>query len=221
MQSSCPRVCQAIRLLCRACVAVLDGGNLLQLLLFMHGQSKHATLAQRFLRYSLRRPSPAAAVAAAAVAGNNAQPGAAVSGSVRLLHWLAALAEAPLRHARQLLLLSVFSFRLLEWWHAPQHAPPPPARLVPPAPMPPPSKFFDGDAAGQGIRVSGSQLAHGLCGLCGKLPNEPAVAPSGFVYCGQCAHGAALQHAECPLSGVPMRVEDLRRIYETSRPPVA
>ena len=144
-----------LRLLCRASLAVLDGGNLVQLLLFLHGRSRHATLIQRLLGFTLgnQRPplampgasggaaAPAAPSSVGATRGASGAAGDSFSAAGGLQHILSralSLAEAPLQHARQLLLLSVFSFRLLEWWHAPQHAAPPPPRLIPPPPPPPP-----------------------------------------------------------------------------------
>ena len=60
--------------------------------------------------------------------------------------------------------------------------------------------------------------APGLCGVCRMVPREPTVAPSGYVFCASCALGAARREAKCPVSGQMMKVEDLRRLYETSRP---
>ena len=200
-----------MRLVCRLGCSLVDGANLWQLLLYMHGRSRHATLAQRLLGFALRRrqgglpPLPAAGPGAAPSMSTAAAPATAPL-LMRLLTRLGALLEAPLNHARQLLMLSVFSYRLLEWWHSPQHAPPPPPRLLPPPPPPPP-------------RLKGAPQTAGVCGVCRMVPREPTAAPSGYVYCASCALGAARRHQRCPVSGQPMQPEELRRLYETSRPP--
>ena len=195
--SALERARVAARLLYRLVSTVAEGSNLVQLLLFMYGRSKYATLTQRLLGYSLRR--------ALAIPGGAAQTSelpASAAPWQRVVHLL----EAPLRHARHLLLLSVFSYRLLEWWHAPQHAPPPPPRLIPPPPPPPPTK-------------NGLPSPWGVCGMCRMPPVEPTAAPSGYVYCSRCAHAAVRRDARCPVSGMPMQATDLRRLYETSLPP--
>ena len=73
------------------------------------------------------------------------------------------------------------------------------------------------DAGGRRAWLSGASCA-GLCGVCRMVPREPTVAPSGYVFCASCALGAARREAKCPVSGQMMKVEDLRRLYETSRP---
>lgn len=211
-----PRLRAVLRLACRLGCALVDGANLWQLLLYMHGQSRHATLAQRLLGFALRRrqgiasplpPPPPTATNTAVASTPSAPPASSTQPAVmRLLMRLGALLEAPFNHARQLLLLSVFSYRLLEWWHSPQHAPPPPPRLLPPPPPPPP-------------RLPTAPATAGVCGACRMVPREPTAAPSGYVYCASCALGAARRFQRCPVSGQPMKVEDLRRLYETSRPP--
>ena len=188
-----------LRSFCHAAIALLDGANLAQLLLFLHGQARHATLAQRLLDFTLRRARPTLPPPPVSAASPpSSQP---------VLSRLLTLAEAPLQHARQLLLLSVFSFRLLEWWHAPQHAAPPPPRLIPPPPPPPPPLS------------SVAPLVPGVCGACRMLPRDPTAAPSGYVFCASCAKMAATRDGRCPVTGMPMRADTLRRIYETSAPP--
>lgn len=71
--------------------------------------------------------------------------------------------EAPLRHARQLLTLSVVGYRFLEWWHSPLHAPETRSTPIPPPPHPPM------------LLPSGSVAPPrpGLCGLCLREPVNP------------------------------------------------
>ena len=214
-----PRVREAVSLLCRAVCALCDGGNLVALLLFVHGRSKHATLAQWLLNFTLRRRTAQDALnqmktsgASGSGARGNAGGRSVGSSSVEtailgLLRRIGTLLEAPLRHARQLLLLSVFSFRLLEWWHAPQNAPSPPPKLIPPPPQPPPPRT-DAPLA----------TTAGICSACRRAPREPTASPSGYVFCASCLRAAMARDRRCPVTGQPMRPEQLRRLYETSRP---
>jgi hypothetical protein len=117
-----------VRFVCRLLCASLDASALAQLLLFMHGRSPHATLSQRLLGFRLKRAQPAdhtraraatttastssASSAAAAVGyGASSPPSSSFDsfdGWLAALEQMRALAEMPLRHARQLLVLSVF-----------------------------------------------------------------------------------------------------------------
>jgi peroxin-12 len=116
--------------------------------------------------------------------------------------------ELPLQHARQLLLLSAFGYRLLAWLHAPQNTPPLAAPLVPPAPPPPPL------APGKTAPITGA------CAQCSLSPIEqPTVAPSGFVFCGRCITAAVRRDGRCPVTGMLAGLPELLRLYETSRPP--
>ena len=259
-----PKARAALRLLYRGLCTLVDGGSLLQLLLYVHSRSPYATLAQRFLGFTLRRrtaadeaasatatassslgdgsmalaaafnssggailadpsassaspsPSSSASSPTPTAVGNGAITPSGLAPSVpTLVRRLVALAEAPLNHARQLLLISVFSFRLLEWWHSPQHAPPPPPRLIPPPPPPPPPRqHMPGEEPPPALPPPG------VCGVCRMPPREPTAAPSGYVYCAACVREAFRRDGRCPVSGLPMRSEDeLVRLFETSRAP--
>ncbi|KAL1498606.1 hypothetical protein AB1Y20_013921 [Prymnesium parvum] len=176
----------------RAACAAADAAHLLQLVLHLYGRSAHASFAQRALGYRLRR--------ATAEDARLTRAGKGAEGVLPLL-------EAPLRHARQLLLLSVLGYRLLEWWHSPEESPLPRVTLFPPPPPPPPLR------CGVVVPVEPSR-----CGVCHRDPVDPAAAPSGLVYCYECIHEAIARDGACPLSGKPATLKEVRRIYETSRP---
>ena len=175
-----------------------------QLLLFLSRRSPHASLAERLLRYRLL---PAAAPAAAD-GGGGCGGGGAFRGSRREIG--ARLLELPLQHARQLLLLSAFGYRLLGWLHQPDDAPPLAAPLLPPPPPPPPL------APGKRPPLPGA------CGECAMSPMEqPTAAPSGYVFCAKCITRAVRRHGRCPLTHAPATLPSLVRLYETSRAPPA
>ena len=192
------------QLLCRAFCTALNAHSLIRLLLFMHGRCRHANLGQALLGYTLQRQTQGIS-SAVATSARTARPTQQAGPSSHRLHRLFALAEAPLRHARHLLLLSVFGYQLLEWWHAAEHVPPSPLRWIPPPP-PPPATSEDARCA-----------PNDTCGLCRMPMQEPTVALSGFVYCAVCADETLRRTGRCPLSGMRIRDNDLHRIYETSR----
>ena len=123
---------------------------------------------------------------------------------------LGSLLQLPLRHAQHLLLFSVFGFRLLEHWHAPQDASALPRYIVPPPPPLPPLP--------PGTTTWGPS---GVCPACRMAPQDPTASPSGFVFCAKCIYPAVAQTGQCPASRQPVHVAELRRLYETSRPGVS
>lgn len=106
-----------------------------------------------------------------------------------------------------LLPTAIFFIRFLEWWYSPGSparslavsplGPPVPApRLLPPHP--------------RGLRVD--ETGYGECGLChGPLANATAF-PSGYVFCYRCAYGYVEEHGRCPVTLLPARVWQLRKI---------
>merc|ERR1740139_368861 len=152
---------QVLWLLWRALWAATDGACLLQLLSFLYGHSPYPSLQHRFLGLLLQRQSPS-------------PPAATAGPQPTTTRWqqLASVLQLPLRHAQHLLLISVFGFRLLEHWHAPQHSsasqrsvPVPPPPLLPPLP------------------VGLSAWPHSsVCPMCRMTPQDPTASPSGFVF---------------------------------------
>jgi len=150
---------RVLSLLYRALCLALDTQHVAHLLLFLSGRSCYASLSQRLLRYRLLPAPPSAG-----------SPGLSPPAGASRHETAMWLLELPLQHARQLLLLSAFGYRLLAWLHAPQNAPPLAAPLVPPPPPPPPL------AAGK------TPPAPGACAECGISPIEqPTASPSGYV----------------------------------------
>ncbi|GAB4816887.1 hypothetical protein N2152v2_003933 [Parachlorella kessleri] len=120
--------------------------------------------------------------------------------------WLRA-GELATDHTRSVLILSVFAFKLLEWWYTSAEQrlggskalPPPPP---PPAPRPSP----------QGVPLPPDVS---LCPLCRRSRTNPAmVAVSGYVFCYTCVHPFVSQEGCCPVTRVPCGVEHIRRLYQ-------
>lgn len=193
-----------LRQLCRTICASVDTLQLAQLVLFMYDRSRHATLSQRLLAYTLRRPARHSFAAS--------EPTPKDPPISRLTHLpspshtaaierLARLVDGPLRYARHALLLSLLGYRFLEWWHAPDQARLPPPQLIPPPPPPPlviPAPVPAPVPAGAPAPFPVTTLVPaGLCGSCRMVPSEPMASPSGFVFCTPCALGyrVAIIHA--------------------------
>ncbi|EPQ32472.1 uncharacterized protein PFL1_00667 [Pseudozyma flocculosa PF-1] len=76
---------------------------------------------------------------------------------------------------------------------------------------PPPPYTPTATTTGEG----GRKLIHNSCPLCGTTPiANPALLPSGYVFCYTCAHDYVERHARCPVTLVPIHegVDGLRKV---------
>ena len=108
-----PKARAALRLLYRGLCTLVDGGSLLQLLLYVHSRSPYATLAQRFLGFTLRRRTAADEAASATATASsslgdgsmalaaafNSSGGAILADPLRLLRLTLTLLFRLLSHA--------------------------------------------------------------------------------------------------------------------------
>ncbi|OCH87891.1 hypothetical protein OBBRIDRAFT_780967 [Obba rivulosa] len=106
-----------------------------------------------------------------------------------------------------LLPTAIFFVKSLEWWYSPSSparmlssssASPavPPPRLLPPHP--------------QGITVDLDK--YGVCPLCHDTLSNATAMPSGYVFCYRCAYEYVDKYGRCPVSLLPVRVWQLRKI---------
>lgn len=51
-----------------------------------------------------------------------------------------------------------------------------------------------------------------LCGVCRRSRRNPAQSTGGFVFCYACLADWVREHKRCPVSGLPMRIEQVRRL---------
>ena len=106
-----------------------------------------------------------------------------------------------------LLPTAIFFIKFLEWWYSPSS----PARslsISPLGPAVPPPRMLPPHP--RGLRLDG--LGYGECGLCrGPLKNATAF-PTGYVFCYKCAYEYVQEHGRCPVTLVPARVWQLRKI---------
>jgi hypothetical protein len=165
-------------------------------------------------RWGPLNPRMAVAAAAATGAGAGAQLSAAAKAAA------AAARARVLRashlasdHARSALILAVFGFKALEWWYSSAEARLAATRALPP---PPPPKPPPPHPRGCGLAPSSSSPG-GLCPLCRHAKAAPAaLAVSGYVFCYACVFGHVSEHGCCPVTLMPARLDDVRRLYESA-----
>ncbi|KAA6419431.1 MAG: Peroxisome biogenesis 12 [Trebouxia sp. A1-2] len=112
-------------------------------------------------------------------------------------------------HTRNALILSVFAFKLLEWWYTSAEEKLGAQQALPPPPPPPPPK-----PSPDGLKLPGDPTT---CPICRKRRTNPAMASvSGYVYCYPCIFGSIDQHGCCPVTKLPATVDQIRRLYQSA-----
>ncbi|EKM59344.1 uncharacterized protein PHACADRAFT_86095 [Phanerochaete carnosa HHB-10118-sp] len=106
-----------------------------------------------------------------------------------------------------LLPTAIFFIRFLEWWYSPSS----PARALsvsPLGPAVPPPRLLPPHP--RGLRIEG--VKYGECGLCRQALANATAFPSGYVFCYKCAYEQVQAHGRCPVTLLPARVWQLRKI---------
>ncbi|KAL0056265.1 hypothetical protein WJX82_009363 [Trebouxia sp. C0006] len=112
-------------------------------------------------------------------------------------------------HTRNALILSVFAFKLLEWWYTSAEEKLGAQQALPPPPPPPPPK-----PSPDGLKLPEDATT---CPICRKRRTNPAMASvSGYVYCYPCIFGSIDQHSCCPVTKLPATVDQIRRLYQSA-----
>jgi len=119
-----------------------------------------------------------------------------------LLYLVKDALKLSLDASKWVLPMGIFLFQFLQWW---QHEP----RLESGSKsiLPPP----------EAPRLAGrltlpQDKSH--CAICRKSRTNPAAATSGVLYCYPCLKQEVEEHGCCPVTGMPMQVEQIRRIYD-------
>ncbi|KAJ1897287.1 ubiquitin-protein ligase peroxin 12 [Kickxella alabastrina] len=127
----------------------------------------------------------------------------ATASSGSLLRLLRIGAGGALDVLKTALPLAIFFYRFLEWWHrsdfhrrAQQPPMPPPPKLLPPHP--------------DGVAVPGDQA---LCPLCCRPRTNPAMAPTGYVFCYPCIHRHVAATGACPVTLAAADAGAIRKLY--------
>ncbi|KAJ2528905.1 ubiquitin-protein ligase peroxin 12 [Coemansia sp. RSA 1937] len=99
--------------------------------------------------------------------------------------------------------LSIFFYRFLEWWYRSDFHKRVQQTPVPPPPMPPKPHT-------DGVAVPEDQS---LCPLCKNLRTNPAMAPSGYVFCYPCIHRHLSDIGTCPVTLARAHPDAIRKLY--------
>jgi len=125
----------------------------------------------------------------------------------RLRYFMLTSPRLLLDSLRLLLPTAIFFIKFLEWWYSPGS----PARSLSTYPqgpaVPPPSML---PPHPQGIRFN--KEAYGICPICSKSINNATALPSGYVFCYRCAYDQVEKHERCPVTLLPARVWQLRKV---------
>ncbi|KAG6617904.1 putative E3 ubiquitin ligase involved in peroxisome organization [Phytophthora cinnamomi] len=124
-------------------------------------------------------------------------------------------AWATLDHSYVLLLLGIAGYKFVEWMYSEEGVA---AKLrltgtdapIPPPPLPP-------QFSGQALTLATMDPA--LCPLCKKKRVNPAMAPSGYVFCYPCIYRHVEQHGECPITQMKCDLVSIVKIYDDARDP--
>jgi len=106
-----------------------------------------------------------------------------------------------------LLPTAIFFIKFLEWWYSPSS----PARSLTASPMGlaiPPPKMLPPHP--KGLQVDNTK--YGQCPICRESINNATALPSGYVYCYKCVYDHVEKHGRCPVTLLPARVWQLRKI---------
>ncbi|KAG3116472.1 hypothetical protein PI124_g5042 [Phytophthora idaei] len=122
---------------------------------------------------------------------------------------------ATLDHSYVLLLLGVAGYKFVEWMYSEEGVA---AKLrltgtdapIPPPPLPP-------QFSGQALTLA--TMDPTLCPLCKKKRVNPAMAPSGYVFCYPCIYHHVEKHGECPITQIKCEPATIVKIYDDARDP--
>ena len=111
--------------------------------------------------------------------------------------------------ARPSLVAAVLGFKVLEWWFGTAEAALAPSKRLPVPPPPPPLPLAPG-----GLPMPADVRA---CPICLRPRTNTAVAaPSGIAFCFPCLRSALDTTGLCPVTGVPVGADQVRRLFETA-----
>ncbi|KAI8054210.1 Pex12 amino terminal region-domain-containing protein [Syncephalis plumigaleata] len=124
--------------------------------------------------------------------------------SIGLLRfWLLRGLEHGLDWLKIILPMGMFFFKFLEWWYASDYHKRAQQRPIPPSPERiPPSP--------NGLPLPNDR---DLCPICLKSRTNPAALPTGYAFCYPCIFHAVEENAYCPVTLVPVELEQIRKLY--------
>lgn len=102
---------------------------------------------------------------------------------------------------------TIFFLKFLEWWYSPSS----PARSLsttPAGPAIPPPRLLPPHPKGLPV----DPTKYGQCPICLGPINNATALPSGYVFCFRCAHDHVEKHGRCPITLLPARTWQMRKI---------
>ncbi|KAG7382491.1 ubiquitin-protein ligase peroxin 12 [Phytophthora pseudosyringae] len=122
---------------------------------------------------------------------------------------------ATLDHSYVLLMLGIAGYKFVEWMYSEEGVA---AKLrltgtdapIPPPPLPP-------QFSGQALTLATTDPS--LCPLCKKKRVNPAMAPSGYVFCYPCIYRHVEQYGQCPVTQMKCEPAAIVKIYDDARDP--
>lgn len=122
-------------------------------------------------------------------------------------HLLFSSRQQLLDSLKLLLPISIFFLKFLEWWYSPSS----PARALSaprsgPA-IPPPVKLSPHPRG-----LSLDDLPYGTCPLCREQLRNATAIPTGYAFCYRCIYNYVEEHGRCPVTLLPARIWQLRKI---------
>ncbi|KAI9000930.1 Pex12 amino terminal region-domain-containing protein [Trametes punicea] len=124
-----------------------------------------------------------------------------------LKHLLRRCPRLFLDSLKVLLPTAIFFIKFLEWWYSPLS----PARSLavsPAGPAVPPPRLLLSHSQG----IQADDIEYGVCPLCRDALSNATALPSGYVFCYRCAHDYVEKHGRCPVTLLPARMWQLRKI---------
>ncbi|CAH0488438.1 unnamed protein product [Peronospora farinosa] len=134
----------------------------------------------------------------------------------RIRRFLVRMTWATVDHSYVLLMLSIAAYKLIEWMYSDEGVSSAKLRSigtdapVPPPPLPP-------QFSGQALALA--TMDPTFCPLCKQKRANPAMVPSGYVFCYPCIYHYVEQHGECPMTQIKCELATIAKIYDDARDP--
>ncbi|EKM80418.1 hypothetical protein AGABI1DRAFT_120439 [Agaricus bisporus var. burnettii JB137-S8] len=160
-----------------------------------------------WIRVDLRRLGIEDFRAASLAAQKKVPPTQKLDFIIRLRQLLSSSPRLLLDSLRFLLPTAIFFVKFLEWWYSPNS----PARSLntsPLGPAIPPPRMLPPHP--QGLQID--RQAYGICPICQKPMNNATALPSGYVFCYRCAYDHVEEQGKCPVTLLPTRIWQLRKV---------
>lgn len=108
--------------------------------------------------------------------------------------------------------MAIYGMQFAQWWFRREHLLQPYRPQKVPPPPPPRSCLVQNAAAGKSHIFLPENRT--VCPLCHRIRTNPALSSAGYVFCYPCLAKYVRESRQCPISGLPMAQEQIRRLIE-------